>query len=266
MTWLCELLVRHCCLVSHPLLQGSRPRIVCFDWASASSLFHFSLCRYSLHLDTEQSARSSSEAHRVSSILSIRSRFRQTCTVLREVNAITRQGSAKVWRRCRWMLLGGDVRVCIAYSETDNEVENIVMDALKTIKSLHLGRSSVLYESMRSSVVVAQAAAHRLTARKALREATMLSGRLSIAIARGNDEVGRTDESTKQVHMTWVEDATKYENKQCLQRDVTEVDVSRRCAGRTCLMFILTRVVWRVHSNGRDPKRMSVGWLHVVTR
>ena len=27
--------------------------------------------------------------------------------------------------------------------------------------------------------------------------------------------------------MTWVEDATKYEDKQCLQRDVTEVDVSR---------------------------------------
>ena len=36
-----------------------------------------------------------SEAHRVSSILSIRSLFRQTCTVLRDVNAITRRGSAK---------------------------------------------------------------------------------------------------------------------------------------------------------------------------
>ena len=90
--------------------------------------------------------------------------------------------------------------------------------------------------------MVAQAAAHRLIARKALQEATLRSGRLSIAITGGNDEVGRTDESTKQVHMTWVEDATKYEDKQCLQRDVTEVDVSR-CAGRTCLMFIVTRVV-----------------------
>ena len=29
------------------------------------------------------------------------------------------------------MLLGGDVRVCIAYSELDNEVENIVKDALE---------------------------------------------------------------------------------------------------------------------------------------
>ena len=56
--------------------------------------------------------------------------------------------------------------------------------------------------------MVAQAAAHRLIARKPLREATMRSGRLSIAIAGCNDEVGRTDESTKQVHMTWVEDAT----------------------------------------------------------
>ena len=59
------------------------------------------------------------------------------------------------------LLSGGDVRVCTAYSETDNEVENIVMDALETTKSLHLARSSVLHESMRSSVVVAQAAAHR---------------------------------------------------------------------------------------------------------
>ena len=141
------------------------------------------------------------------------------------------------------MLLGGDVRVCIAYSETDNEVENIVKDALEKIESLHLARLSVLHESMRSRVVVAQAAAHRLIARKPSREAAMRSGRLSIAIARSNDEVGRIDESTKQVHMTWVEDATKYEDQQSLQRDVTEVDVSRRSAGRTCLMFVVTRVV-----------------------
>ena len=114
--------------------------------------------------------------------------------------------------------------------------------------------------------MVAQAVAHRLIARKPLREATVRSGRLSIAIAGCNDEVGRTDESTKQVHMNWVEDATKYEDKQCLQRDVTEVDVSRRSAGRTCLMFIVTPVVQRVHSNGQDRKRMSVGKLHVVTR
>ena len=45
--------------------------------------------------------------------------------------------------------------------------------------------------------------------------------------------------SAKQVHMTWMEDATTNEGKQCLQRDVTEVDVSRRGAGRTCLMFVL---------------------------
>ena len=50
--------------------------------------------------------------------------------------------------------------------------------------------------------MVAQAAAHRLIARKPLREETMRSGRLSIAMtwAGRNDEVGRTDESTKQVH------------------------------------------------------------------
>ena len=91
--------------------------------------------------------------------------------------------------------------------------------------------------------MVAQAAAHRLIARKPLREATRRSGRLSMAIAGRNDEVGRADESTKQVHTTWVEDASKYDDKQRLQRDVTEVDVSRRGAGRTCLMFVVTRVV-----------------------
>ena len=116
----------------------------------------------------------------------------------------------------------------------------------KTVKSLHLAQSPVLHESLRSSVVVAQAATHRLIARKPFQEATMRSGRLSIAIAGRIDEVRKTDESTKQVHMTWVEDATEYEDKQCRRRDVTEVDISRRVAGRTCLMFIVTRVVQRI--------------------
>ena len=44
--------------------------------------------------------------------------------------------------------------------------------------------------------------------------------------------------SAKQVHMTWTEDTTMNEDKQCLQRDVTEVDVSRRGAGRTRLVFV----------------------------
>ena len=67
--------------------------------------------------------------------------------------------------------------------------------------------------------MVAQAAAHRLIARKPLRG--------------GNDEVGKTVDShcglammrlgrndgfTKQMHMTWVEDAAQYEDKQYLQR------------------------------------------------
>ena len=65
----------------------------------------------------------------------------------------------------------------------------------KTIKSLHLAGSSVLHESMRSSVVVAQAAAHRLIARKPLWEAAMRSGRLSIAITGGSNEVGKTVDS-----------------------------------------------------------------------
>ena len=36
--------------------------------------------------------------------------------------------------------------------------------------------------------------------------------------------------------MTWVEDTTKG-GKQCPPGDVTEADVSRRGAGRTCLMI-----------------------------
>ena len=48
------------------------------------------------------------------------------------------------------------------------------------------------YETMRSSVVVAQAADHRLIAREPLREAVVRSGRLTIAVAGSNDEVGRT--------------------------------------------------------------------------
>ena len=83
--------------------------------------------------------------------------------------------------------------------------------------------------------MVSQAAAHRLIARKPLREATMRSGRLSIAIAGRNDDVGRTDESTKPVHMTWVEDATMIKDKQCLPRDVTEIDVSRKESGKNML-------------------------------
>ena len=90
------------------------------------------------------------------------------------------------------MLLGGDVRVCIAYSETDSEMENIVKDALERRSGLRLVQSSLIHETMRSSVVVAQAAAHRLIARKPLREAVMRSGRLSTAIAGGNDEVRRS--------------------------------------------------------------------------
>ena len=39
--------------------------------------------------------------------------------------------------------------------------------------------------------------------------------------------------------MTWVEDATKSEDKQRLQRDVTGVDVSRKGSGRTCLMYVV---------------------------
>ena len=40
----------------------------------------------------------------------------------------------------------------------------------------------------------------------------------------------------------------------------------KETAGRARLMFVVTGVVYRVHSNGQDRKRMSVGQLHVVMR
>ena len=37
------------------------------------------------------------------------------------------------------MVLGEDVRVCIAYSETDDEMENSVYDELERLESIALG-------------------------------------------------------------------------------------------------------------------------------
>ena len=55
--------------------------------------------------------------------------------------------------------------------------------------------------------MVAQAAAHRL----------LFADPLRLAVMRSGDRC-----SAKQVHMTWTEDTTMNEDKQCLQRDVTE--------------------------------------------
>ena len=128
-------------------------------------------------------------------------------------------------------------RSCVAYSETDNEVENIVKDGLEN-NEVDCTWPSHLFcmEQCGAALWLPIAAAHRLIARNPLREAAMRSGRLSTVIAGGSDEVGRA--SAKQVHMTWVEDATINEDKQCLQRDVTEVDVSRRGAGRKNMLDV----------------------------
>ena len=49
---------------------------------------------------------------------------------------------------------------------------------------------------------------------------------------------GGVPESAKHVSVTCADDTTMNEDKQGLQRDVTEVDVSRRGAGTTCLMIV----------------------------
>ena len=66
------------------------------------------------------------------------------------------------------------------------------------------------------------------------RPQTVVHDPVRLAMIRSGDRC-----SAKQVHMTWTEETTMNEDKQCVQRDVTEVDVSRRGAGRTCLMFIV---------------------------
>ena len=86
-----------------------------------------------------------------------------------------------------------------------------------TTKSNALG--PVICSTTWNSIVVAQAAVVR--------------DPLRLAIMRSGDRC-----SAKQVHMTWTEDTTMNEDKQCLQRDFTEVDVSRRGAGRTCFVFV----------------------------
>ena len=91
----------------------------------------------------------------------------------------------------------------------------------------------------------------------------MRSGRLRIAI---NDEVWETVVSAKQVHMTWTDDATKNEDKPCLQRDVTEVDVSRRGAGRTCLMFVVIPRCTMSTEQWSNAETNVWASLHVDTR
>ena len=65
----------------------------------------------------------------------------------------------------------------------------------------------------------------RCIARELLQDATKRSGGLS--------------ESAKHVNVTCAEDTTMNGDKQCLQPDVTEADVSRRVAGRTCSMIVM---------------------------
>ena len=71
----------------------------------------------------------------------------------------------------------------------------------------------------------------------------MRSGRLSIAIAGGNDEVGRTaDPPSSYTRHGW-KMLRSTRTSHVFNETSPEVDVSRRSAGRTCLMFIVTRVV-----------------------
>ena len=87
----------------------------------------------------------------------------------------------------------------------------------------------------------------------------------SKAIAGCYDEVGRTDD-TPSSWTTWMEDTTMSEDKQCLQRDITEVYVSRRGAGRTCLMFVVKSRRMMSTLPWSKPRNECQYGLHVVTR
>ena len=56
------------------------------------------------------------------------------------------------------------------------------------------------------------------------------------------------------------------EDKQCLQRDITEVYVSRRGAGRTCLMFVVKSRRMMSTLQWSRPRNECRRGLHVVTR
>ena len=86
------------------------------------------------------------------------------------------------------MLSRGDVRVCIAYSEMDDEMENSVKDELERRESialgrLHLSRSLRMFKHMRHCGAMLWLLGWPPTYR------------CSRATARGNDEVGKIVES-----------------------------------------------------------------------
>ena len=77
--------------------------------------------------------------------------------------------------------------------------------------------------------------------------------------------------------MTWAEDATMSEGKQCLQRDVTEADVSRSGAGNKMLDVCcvptsheeesnndLSRARKVYHNSEWKPHQDAVYWIHLA--
>ena len=96
-------------------------------------------------------------------------------------------------------------------------------DELDRLKSSAIGQYIYLegrkgirvHATKRSNAAVAKTAAHTLFARELLQDATMRSGGLP--------------EPAKHVNVTCANDTTMTQDKQGLQRDVTEVDVAKRC-------------------------------------
>ena len=126
------------------------------------------------------------------------------------------------------MSLGGDVPVCLACNETDDETENSMNDELERRESSAFGPVLTLGHSACSTRTCDRAeqccgcpgGRPFSVAREPLREAMRRSGRLSEAIAGRNEEVGTTADPPS-MRVTCAEDAAMNEGMQCFQRDVT---------------------------------------------
>ena len=111
---------------------------------------------------------------------------------------------------------------CIAYSETDDEVENSMKDEVERRKSMAFGQYISLGRSECSSVCDRAEQCCRC------RRGRPLSG--SRAVAGGSEEVRKTVGTAKHVHVSGAEDAAMNEGKQSLQRDVN----GSRCLEGVC--------------------------------
>ena len=110
----------------------------------------------------------------------------------------------------------------IAYSETDDEVENSMKDEVERRESMALGQYISLGRSECSTVC------DRVEQCCRCRRGRPLSG--SRAVAGRSEEVRKTVGTAEHVHVSCAEDAAMNEGKQSLERDI----IGSRCLEGVC--------------------------------